>query len=161
MKKIIILGFTLLIIIITTLGFTTIDQPPYKNLKILPQDISKQKLDSIMHNFSMSLNVRCNFCHLRNEKDKSWDFASDSLGEKLITRKMMMMTMDINKKYFKPEEEDMNQENKVTAEMIQSVACYTCHRGSAQPQTIPPPPPPRLSEASGKFKDSTKRSPSN
>ena len=129
----------LVILICLSLAFTTSDPPEYKNLKILPKNISKEKLDSIMHHFSMSLNVRCNFCHVRNNAEKKWDFASDSISDKLIARKMMLMTMNINKKYFKEERNDTRE-----TELVPSVTCYTCHHGSTLPQTIPPPPPPRV-----------------
>lgn len=91
-----------------------------------------------MHLFSMSLNVRCNFCHVRNEAEKKWDFASDSVSDKLIARKMMLMTMSINKKYFTGEQEKSSKK-----EIAAAVTCYTCHHGSTIPATIPPPPPPR------------------
>ena len=130
----------MMIFIVSALAFTISDQQPrYKNLKILPKDISKEKMDSIMHNFCMSLNVRCNFCHVRNEAEKKWNFANDSLAEKLIARKMMLMTMDINKKYFRDEEKDFHP----SSAMVPSVTCFTCHRGAELPMTIPPPPPPR------------------
>jgi len=35
----------------------------FENLKVLPKDITKEKLDSVMANWSISLGVRCNFCH--------------------------------------------------------------------------------------------------
>ena len=138
MKKTLIVTLSIVVLIISSFAFTLNDPPGYKNLKILPKDISKEKLDSIMHHFSLSLHVRCTFCHVRNESEKKWDFASDSVADKLIARKMMLMTMDINKNYFKPDEED-----KRTSEMVQSVTCFTCHRGSELPLTIPPMPPPR------------------
>lgn len=138
MTKTITITLSILLIIISTLAFTVNQDPHYKNLQILPKDISKEKLDSIMHHFSMSLNVRCNFCHLKNEADKKWDFASDSMSDKLIARKMMLMTMDINKKYFTGEEQGPSK-----ADMVPSVTCYTCHHGSTMPTSIPPPPPPK------------------
>ena len=38
------------------------------------------------------------------------DFASDDKPEKLIARKMMLMAIDINTKYFKDIEEEMSKE---------------------------------------------------
>ena len=35
----------------------------HKNLKVLPQDISDQKLDSIMESYNKALGVNCAFCH--------------------------------------------------------------------------------------------------
>jgi hypothetical protein len=57
--------------------------------------------------------------------------ASDANAEKLIARKMMLMTNGINAKYFPSEKE-----NKHTA-AIQTVTCYTCHKGEAIPVFFP------------------------
>ncbi|MEI9944273.1 MAG: hypothetical protein WDN26_08600 [Chitinophagaceae bacterium] len=37
----------------------------YKNLEILPQDISEHKLDSIMNSYNKALGVTCGFCHVK------------------------------------------------------------------------------------------------
>lgn len=106
-------------------------QEKYKNLKILKKDISKKEMDSVMHFFCNSLGQKCGFCHVRNEQEKKWDFASDAIPYKDVARKMLLMTAKINKQYFKNEEEK-------NSEMIQAVTCYTCHHGEAIPQTKPP-----------------------
>jgi len=41
--------------------------PPYKNLKVFPQDITRPQLLSNMKLFSQSLGVRCTFCHVGQE----------------------------------------------------------------------------------------------
>src|SRR5947208_17103459 len=94
--------FGLIALIITTAAFTY-DPPKYKNLKVLPKDISKGQMDTVMHHFSMALGQKCGFCHVRDEQSKTWDMASDAKPEKLIARKMMTMTNAINAKYFAPE----------------------------------------------------------
>jgi len=114
-------------------AFTYSPQPKFKNLKILSKDISKQDLDSIMHNYSLSLNVKCDFCHVHNEEKKTWDMASDGNPYKLIARKMMLMTNGINKNYFKPATKDKD----ITRQTIQSITCYTCHKGEAIPVSFP------------------------
>jgi hypothetical protein len=129
----------------------------FKNLKILPKNISKDSLDHVMHNFTASLGVRCNFCHVFN--NGKMDFVSDDKEEKNIARYMMTMTAGINKTYF-------NSENSTMPDTINVVRCFTCHRGSPHPDEasmgmqngntpppqmqgqgdsshkIPPPPPP-------------------
>src|SRR5690606_10632552 len=75
------------------------ESPSFKNLKVLPKNISHEKLESIMRGFNKSLGVKCNFCHARSE-DNKMDFASDKKGEKEIARDMMRMTLKINKKFF-------------------------------------------------------------
>ncbi len=78
----------------------------YMNLQILPEDISKHDLDSVMHHFSQSLGVKCNFCHVWNNDSKKMDFATDEKPEKKIARKMMLMAIDLNKNYFAKMEMD-------------------------------------------------------
>ena len=100
----------------------------FKNLKILPKDISKEKLDMIMDNFKASLGVRCNFCHAMGDNGHP-DFASDAKPEKDIARAMMKMTSDINKNYF-------NFENSTRPDTIFVVKCVTCHRGNPHPDEV-------------------------
>ncbi len=102
-------------------------EPRYKNLKILPKNTTKEQMDSIMHVFSASLNVKCSFCHYYNEEQKSMDFASDAKMEKEVTRDMWRMTAKLNKKYF-----NVKNSNKLDADL--EVTCFTCHHGSAHPE---------------------------
>ena len=76
-----------------------------KNLKVLPKDISDEKLDSIMHSYNIALGVKCNFCHvpfnkLDFAKKDSLDYASDAEPMKENAREMMRMTIEINKNHF-------------------------------------------------------------
>src|SRR5215217_7824579 len=120
----------LIAFIITTAAFTY-DPPKYKNLKILPKDISKESMDTVMHHFSIALGQKCGFCHVHNDQNKTWDMASDTKPEKLIARKMMTMTNAINTKYFPPEDGTKDER------LIQTVTCYTCHKGEAMPLDFP------------------------
>lgn len=131
MKKIFFVTLLFAGFVTISLAFQTYDQPIFKNLKILPKNISKEDLDSVMHNFSTSLNVKCGFCHVHNEEKKTWDMASDDNPYKLIARKMMLMTNDINKKYFPAESPNKN------LMAIQTITCYTCHKGDAIPASMP------------------------
>ena len=130
MKKslLVTLGFAVLITI--SLAFTK-DEPKYKNLKILPKDITHEQMDSVMHHFTASLSVKCNFCHIQNEQTKEWDHASDANKHKLVARDMMKMTDKINEKYF-----DFTG-GKITLSTPLMVTCYTCHHGATDPPTKP------------------------
>ncbi len=130
MKKtfLVLLSFSALII---SVAFTTFDPPPFKNLKILPKNISEEALDSIMEHYSVSLGVKCGFCHVHSEDNKIWDVASDAKPEKLIARKMMLMTNGINTKYFPPEKGTKDKR------LIQTITCFTCHKGEAIPAAMP------------------------
>ena len=122
--KIVCLLMSLVMAISATLPLKY-QQNEFKNLKILPKDISEAALDKIMDDFKMALGVDCNYCHAKNTLTTELDFASDKKPEKEIARKMMTMTMDINKKYF-----DFNK----NINGIQSVTCVTCHRGRERPE---------------------------
>jgi hypothetical protein len=103
--------------------------PPHKNLKVLPQDISGPELIGAMKFFAMSLGVRCSFCHVGEEGKplSTYDFASDAKKEKQTARRMIAMADRINKEDF-----------GVTEVSKHKVTCFTCHRGSPHPATIPP-----------------------
>jgi hypothetical protein len=115
--------------ILMSLAFTN-DDPKYKNLKILPKNITHEQMDSVMHHFTNSLGVKCNFCHVRTADGKEWDFASDENKHKLVARKMMTMTGKINDKYF-----DVTGKKSLDAKLM--VTCYTCHHGKTDPETKP------------------------
>lgn len=131
-------------------AFTVSTPPGFKNLQILPKDISKDGIDSVMHHFTASLGVKCNFCHVRNNETNKMDFASDDKPEKQIARKMMLMSIDINTKYFREIEEEMSKEDDHKMDsniqlstdsvknMLSYVTCYTCHRGDERPESDPP-----------------------
>ena len=111
------------------LGVAAIKHPKERNLKVLPRDISDEKLDSIMHSYNKALGEKCNFCHTPFNKDfpDSLDYAADKEPMKEEARKMMKMVIEINKTnfYF-----DKNQR----PEYLHTVTCKTCHRGQPLPE---------------------------
>lgn len=116
--------------IFVLLGVAAVTPKPWqkeRNLQILPKDISDAKLDSIMESYNVALGVKCNFCHVpvKNIAD-SLDYASDAEPMKEEARKMMRMTIYINKTHFYF---DKNQK----PEYLRTVHCKTCHQGEAFP----------------------------
>jgi hypothetical protein len=105
--------------------------PPYKNLKVFPQDITRPQLLSNMKLFSQSLGVRCTFCHVGQEGAplSTLDFASDAKQHKVIAREMLRMAHRLNT--------DLP---GITGDPSARINCYTCHRGSQKPATEVPPP---------------------
>jgi transcriptional regulator of met regulon len=105
------------------------DKP--KNLKVLPKDISKEKLDSIMHSYNRALGVNCAFCHTPYNKDlpDSLNYVSDENPMKEDARKMMRLTMGINRNYF-------YYDTLQRPEYLKVVTCFTCHRGDPFPEGI-------------------------
>ena len=115
MKKSLLIVAGCFVSVILFQAFTTTHEPHFKNLQILSKDISDHDLDSVMHHFSASLGVRCNFCHVMNQDAKKMDFASDDKPEKNIARKMMLMAIGINKTYFRDmEPHDMDHDHDMS-----------------------------------------------
>lgn len=105
-------------------------QPKWKNLKVLPNDISKDSLFGLMENYSVALGVKCSHCHVPMKNDpKKLDFAKDEKIEKEIARGMIVMTNDINENYFKPHFPDPKPAHVLVAD------CVMCHRGNPNPKT--------------------------
>lgn len=104
-------------------------QPKWENLKVLPQDISKDSLTNLMKGYNKSLGVKCTYCHIPKEEDPSkLDFADDSKQEKHIARGMITMTHEINENHFKPYYPDPK------PNIATDVSCVMCHRGVAKPK---------------------------
>jgi photosynthetic reaction center cytochrome c subunit len=99
-----------------------------KNLKVLPKDISDQMLDSIMHSYNRALNVDCGFCHAQDKAafNGGLNFESDENPLKDEARKMMRLTIQINKEYF-------YYDSTKRPEYLNVVSCLTCHRGNPMP----------------------------
>jgi hypothetical protein len=103
---------------------------PFKNLQVLPKDISRQDLTETMRAFNAALGVQCTYCHAYiGPGDPKNDMASDDKAPKLVARVMLQMTNDINAR--------LAANIKKPADQITKVACATCHRGSAIPM-VPP-----------------------
>ena len=128
MKKSLLITTAFVAVVTVSLAFTRND-PGYKNLKILPKNITQHQMDSVMDHFSRALNVGCDFCHVENKGKNEMDFASDENKHKLIARDMMTMTNTINDTYFNytGAQRDINTQLMVT--------CITCHNGSKMPET--------------------------
>jgi photosynthetic reaction center cytochrome c subunit len=88
----------------------------FKNLQAL-QDAPADQLMPAMQFISASLGVACDFCHVAGK------FDSDDKKPKQIARKMIVMTLAINKDNFDGRHE---------------VTCYSCHRGAHDPVGTPP-----------------------
>lgn len=100
-----------------------------KNLQVLPSTMTRGEVVGLMKGFALGLGVRCTNCHVGEEGAplSTYDFASDEKPMKLKAREMLKMTIMLNKHHFEVENPA---EFKVT--------CYTCHRGSTEPETTHP-----------------------
>ena len=145
----VIIGFTAMISV--SLAFTKHKDPGYKNLQVLPKDITKEQMDSVMHHFCEALAVRCSFCHVKNEATNQWDFASDDKPHKNKAREMMKLTNKINDDYF-----DVTGGQRTISTQLM-VTCYTCHRGSTDP-AVRAPKKEEMTSPLRPLSDSTRRS---
>jgi hypothetical protein len=120
----------ILLFVATGLAATRLQSRPPRNLKILPKDISDQKLDSIMNTYNKALGVGCGFCHANHKQiADSLDYASDEKHMKEEARKMMRLTIQINKDYF-------YYDSLQKPEYLKVVSCNTCHRGDPSPSDL-------------------------
>ncbi len=113
-------------------GIAAVKQPVnknFKNLQVLPKNITEDSLGKIMDGFNAGLGVNCTFCHTENKYTKLMEADKDTKPEKEITRNMMRMTLDINKNYFQFNE-------NVNPKEVQAVTCYTCHKGQPIPEKV-------------------------
>jgi hypothetical protein len=123
----------LLVSLFVILGIAATKPPEdhkFKNLKVLPKDITPEQLDKVMDGFKEALGVHCNFCHAPSKDSTNHhpDFASDDKPEKNIARKMMKMTSKINKKFFSYNKNDQGIS-------VPTVECMTCHHGKEHPNS--------------------------
>jgi tetratricopeptide (TPR) repeat protein len=109
-------------------GATAQESPQYKNLKVLPKDISSEELRATMGQFTRALGVRCGYCHANKPGEQHLDFALDDKDEKKTARVMMQMTHDLNEKYISTLEDHSDPPIKVQ--------CITCHHGIAHPRQL-------------------------
>lgn len=151
--------FALVFVLVLILGCTSsTTQPPavpaarsseFKNLQVLPQDITRDQLLATMRSFTRGLGVRCNHCHVvtATEPEEKLAFPSDAKEEKRVARVMYQMAREINGTWLeRVEAAEGHAEGHAHAEPAANatprVSCWTCHRGKPEPE-MPPPPTPR------------------
>jgi hypothetical protein len=104
--------------------------PRAENLKVLPKDIPRDSLIQAMRAISLSLGVRCTYCHVSTDSAgvERFQFARDDKPAKDKARAMMRMTARINGELL-PE---------VPGRRTPAVAvtCVTCHRSAPLPLTL-------------------------
>jgi Photosynthetic reaction centre cytochrome C subunit len=126
-----LITFTSIILFVASgIAATRFPQNKDRNLKVLPGDISDEKLDSLMHTYNKALGVNCVFCHTpyKNIPD-SLNYAMDENPKKEDARKMMRLTIQINKDYF-------YYDSTKRPEYLNVVTCITCHRGDPMPADL-------------------------
>ncbi|MEP7339244.1 MAG: c-type cytochrome [Acidobacteriota bacterium] len=92
----------------------------YKNIQAL-KGVPASQMRPMMNYISASLGMGCADCHVRT--NGQMEFEKDDNPHKKTARRMITMTMDINKQFF-------NGRPQVT--------CFTCHQGHDHPSHVPP-----------------------
>jgi tetratricopeptide (TPR) repeat protein len=102
----------------------------YKNLKVLPKEITRDDLAWTMRGYCDALGVRCTYCHVGEEGKPltTYDFPSDQKPPKRVAREMMRMVADLNGKALA--RIDTGRADR------REVACATCHHGLARPEEL-------------------------
>lgn len=114
-----LLGLLLCIIVLLTIGtvFSQQKASKYKNIKVL-HDVLESEIPKLMMNYTRYLGVKCTFCHDIN------DYSNEEMRTYKVSRTMIQMLQDINKKYLSKVRE-------------QEVTCNVCHRGNHVPEEKP------------------------
>lgn len=130
-------------------------QRPPENLQVLPKDLRRDSVVTIMRTFTGALGVQCAFCHSEREGGAPaaaapaggggaggggagpgggggpapipLNYALDNKEQKKAARLMLRMVDSINNVYLKMLPQHDN---------AVSVTCMTCHRGVSKPMTI-------------------------
>jgi hypothetical protein len=126
--------------VITLAAFTSMppqEKEGFKDLDVLPKNITEKQLHGVMHEWSVSLGVHCGFCHAPKAEGKGLDFASNAKPEKEMARHMFKMMNKINGKYFDAKKDSTGMIAKT------GINCYTCHRGTSHPEVKLPEEPQR------------------
>jgi hypothetical protein len=87
----------------------------FKNIQVL-KGMPANQLRPTMFSFTRALGVKCDFCH------SGMDFEKDDKPEKQTAREMIRMATQVNKDNFGGK---------------MRVRCWTCHRGSTEPESEP------------------------
>jgi hypothetical protein len=106
------------------------------NVHVIPRNTPVREVVGTMRDFTAALGVRCQFCHVGQEglPLEQFDFISDEKRTKGISRQMMLMVQQINRR--------LDSLPNRGSPPIQ-VTCMTCHRGVSRPTIVRDSTPPR------------------
>jgi hypothetical protein len=117
--------------------------PEFKNLQVLPKDITHDQLIATMRGFTQALGVRCNECHVvtATEPRMQFDYAADAKPDKLAARVMIQTAMELNKRWIPKVKTALGEVQQPGQASEMDVTCWTCHRGKKQPEKPAAPAP--------------------
>ena len=117
-----LIQFCMIFSVVISLG---IMQEKPKNLQVLDFE-SVRDLKKYMKTIQKDLGVKCTFCHDINDK-------SIDTEHKIIAREMMIMQIDLNKRFFAQIGDSL-----IKHENTLQISCWTCHRGTKKPPLVRP-----------------------
>lgn len=97
---------------------------PLENIKVLT-GWSGDEVRAEMRRMSEAIGEKCEYCHVQG------NFASDEKRAKHTGRRMLQLTMAVNKESF-PDYVAKEGESR-----LGRVTCYTCHQGATTPKLGP------------------------
>jgi len=95
--------------------------PPLENIKVLTGWDGAQVREE-MRRMAEAIGVKCDHCHVQG------NFASDEKRPKHTGRRMLELTLALNRQYF-PTHTPAEGESR-----LGRITCYTCHQGAAIPK---------------------------
>ena len=95
--------------------------PPLENIKVLTGWDGAQVREE-MRRMSDAIGVKCDHCHVQG------NFASDEKRAKHTGRRMLEMTLALNKEHFASHTPAEGESR------LGRITCYTCHQGQATPK---------------------------
>jgi tetratricopeptide (TPR) repeat protein len=101
----------------------------FENLRVLPKDITRDSLLTVMFGFTDGLGVQCAYCHSGGDPNTLVGvvFKSDDKRTKLRARAMYSITSQVN---------EALRANGAGRQLDVAVTCYSCHRGMTNPQPL-------------------------
>jgi tetratricopeptide (TPR) repeat protein len=94
----------------------------------MPKETPREQVLQAMQQFTQSLGVQCNYCHVQEGRGGRNDMASDEKPTKKTARALMIFARDLNEKL--PTVVGKPADNTLR------VGCMTCHRGVAVPMGL-------------------------
>lgn len=125
-----VLGLAVVGLVVSGTSLSAQGQEALQNLQYYPEAITRPELVNEMRGISLSLGVRCQFCHVGSVDGVSFegvDFASDESPNKVAAREMLRLVDRINRTV----QNDLPDQGVRT-----EVTCKTCHRGASRPQLL-------------------------
>ncbi|HKN66667.1 MAG TPA: c-type cytochrome [Gemmatimonadaceae bacterium] len=101
----------------------------FENLRVLPKDISRDSLLSVMLGFANGLGVQCGYCHSGGDPRTlvGVQFKADDKPAKVRARAMYTITSQVNA---------LLRADTAGRQLEAAVTCLTCHRGLPDPRPL-------------------------